>query len=191
MTSHFVMLCEQSSAGIERRAVVPRSSIGTVQLRERAGTTPTQYSCTREPLNRLVRQPGLHATPRCRCRGINRDVKVCLRNKRLRMRRQCREKRTPFPIPPEWKLIARWVARENFMRERRTPSVVASESAISALIDYNLACNYCARFERTRRPSENFRSNFCEDDEVILRCINVPRKPRQMGMWTNSLMWKN
>lgn len=57
------------------------------------------------------------------------------------------------------------------MRARRTPSVVASEFVISALIDRNSACNYCARFERTRRPSENFRSNFCEDDEVILRCI--------------------
>lgn len=40
------------------------------------------------------------------------------------------------------------------MRARRTLSVVASASAISALIDRNSACNYYARFERTREDRQ-------------------------------------
>jgi len=158
MTSHFVHAsrCFVNNLPSVRRVGATNAQRyhdrRSVQLREHWNTTPTQYSCAKV-IKQISTAVGLHTTPRCRYHNFNRDVKVSLRNRRLHMQRYCKKRLHFQSRQNENWLRAGW--HENFMHARCTPSVVASESVISALIKRNSACNYCARFERTR-PSENF-----------------------------------
>lgn len=182
------MLCEQSSqapAGIGRRGHSGTAIVDRPCSCVSVGTPPRRGAIflRTKAIKQISPAAGLHATLRCRRAAaliqtwkyaFAIDASVCSGT--------ARKKIPHFQSRRNW-LRAGW--HENFMRTRRAPSVAASESIISALIDRNSACNYCARFERTRRPSENFRLNFCEDDEVILRCIMWPKTLAKRGCeWT-------
>lgn len=87
----------EAPARIERRALysgTARSSIGCAQLREEH--RPDAFLHTKA-IKQISPAAGLHATLRRRC--LNRDVKVCLRNRRLRMQRTVTAKKNFIPNP--------------------------------------------------------------------------------------------